>query len=98
MRWLRGFLMRITSLLRRHRADEDFSQDAVTFHLSLDQHYGKPEQQADLFKQLVSRLEALPGVQAAGAVSYLPLSNSEGTLLFWVDGFPVDPMKALRME
>jgi predicted permease len=36
----------------------------------------------------MSKLEALPGVQAAGAVNDLPLSNSESIGMIWVDGYP----------
>ncbi len=34
------------------------------------------------------RLQALPGVEAVGAVSNLPLSNSEDLRMFAVDGYP----------
>jgi predicted permease len=56
--------------------------------VSLDQRYGKPEQQIAFYKQLLARLESLPGVQAAGAVNDLPLNNSESLSVLWVDGFP----------
>lgn len=36
----------------------------------------------------MTRLEALPGVEAAGSVNYLPLSNSESLDFIWVDGYP----------
>ena len=38
-------------------------------------------------KELMAKLEALRGVQAAGSVNYLPLTNSESIDFIWVDGF-----------
>ena len=40
------------------------------------------------FKELMAKLEASARVQAAGAVSDLPLAKSESLGTFWVDGFP----------
>src|SRR2546430_11256563 len=37
--------------------------------------YAKPEQQRAFFQELVSRVEHLPSVQAAGAISALPLGG-----------------------
>jgi predicted permease len=81
-----GLLIR--SYINVVSVDTGFSQSAVTFNLSLDQRYSKPEQRADFYKQLMAKLNATPGVQAAGAVNYLPLTNSESLGTFWVDGYP----------
>jgi predicted permease len=62
-----------------------FSQSTVTFHLDLDDRY-KPQQMAAFYMDLMATLKALPGVQAAGAVSQLPLSNSESVGAAWADG------------
>jgi predicted permease len=80
-----GLLIR--SYINVANVDTGFSPSTVTFHLSLDDRY-KPQQMSDFYKQLVAKLEALPGVQAAGAVSDLPLSNSESIGMIWVDGYP----------
>jgi putative ABC transport system permease protein len=64
-----------------------FNRSAVTFHVSLDQVY-KPQEQRDFYKELMTKLEALPDAQAAGGVSNLPLSNSESVAFLWVEGFP----------
>ncbi len=80
-----GLLIR--SYLNVQSVDTGFARSAVTFHVSLDGHYA-PEKQRDFYKQLVARLEALPGVQAVGGISNLPLSNSESVSFLWIDGFP----------
>jgi predicted permease len=80
-----GLLIR--SYIKVEAVDAGFSQLTVTFHLTLDGHY-KPQQAADFYRNLMSKLEALPGVQAAGAVNVLPLSNSESIGMIVVDGYP----------
>ena len=79
-----GLLIR--SYINVVSVDTGFSQAAVTFHLSLDDRY-KPPQTA-FVKDFIARLNALPGVQAAGAVNNLPLSNSESLTILWIDGYP----------
>jgi predicted permease len=79
-----GLLIR--SYINVINVDTGFSQAAVTFHLGLDDRY-KPPQTA-FVKNFIARLSALPGVQAAGAVNNLPLSNSESLTILWIDGYP----------
>jgi predicted permease len=80
-----GLLIR--SYIKVETVDTGFSQSTVTFHLTLDGN-NKPQQAADFYRNLMSKLEALPGVQAAGAVNVLPLSNSESIGMIVVDGYP----------
>ncbi len=80
-----GLLIR--SYIKVETVDTGFSRSTVTFQLSLDERY-KPQQMRDFYTQLMAKLEALPGVQAAGAVNDLPLSNSESIGMIWVDGYP----------
>jgi putative ABC transport system permease protein len=80
-----GLLIR--SYIKVVTVDTGFSQSTVTFHLSLEGRY-KPQKQRDFYNELMAKLEALPGVRAAGAVNYLPLSNSESIGMIWVDGYP----------
>ena len=84
---LAGAGLLIRSYINVESVDTGFTRSAVTFHVGLDQRYSKPEQHAAFFKELISKLEALPGVQAAGSVNYLPLTNSESLDFIWVDGF-----------
>jgi predicted permease len=78
-----GLLIR--SYIKVVNVDTGFSQSTVTFHLALDDRY-KPEQMEAFYMDLMVKLKALPGVQAAGAVSQLPLSNSESVGAAWADG------------
>ncbi len=84
---LAGAGLLIRSYINVESVDTGFTRSAVTFHVSLDQRYSKPEQRVAFYKELMAKLEALPGAQAAGSVNYLPLSNSESIDFIWVDGF-----------
>ncbi len=82
-----GLLIR--SYINVESVDTGFTRSAVTFHVSLDTHrYDTGQKQGNFYKELMNKLEALPGVQAAGGVSNLPLSNSESMGIVWVEGFP----------
>ena len=78
-----GLLIR--SYVNVVNVDTGFSQSTVTFHLDLDDRY-KPQQMAAFYMGLMAKLKALPGVQEAGAVSQLPLSNSESVGAAWAEG------------
>ena len=85
---LAGAGLLIRSYINVESVDTGFARSAVTFHVSLDQRYSKPEQRVAFYRELMTKLEALPGVQAAGGVSNLPLTNSESIGFLWVEGFP----------
>src|SRR5262249_18388613 len=80
-----GLLIR--SYVKVASVDTGFSPSTITFHLSLDERY-KRQLMPEFYQQLMARLEALPGVQATGAVNDLPLSNSDSIGMIWVDGYP----------
>ena len=84
---LAGAGLLIRSYFNIESVDTGFSRSAVTFHVNLDQRYSKREQHVAFYKELMAKLEALPGMQAAGSVNYLPLTNSESIDFIWVDGF-----------
>jgi putative ABC transport system permease protein len=48
--------------------------------------YAEPERVAALLDEIVARIEAVPGVEAAGAVSVLPLSGSQSDVSYGVEG------------
>jgi len=48
--------------------------------------YPEPARQADLFRQLLERAAALPGVKAAAATSYVPLSGAFRFVFFCPEG------------
>ncbi len=62
-------------------------QNTLTMLIALPrQKYGQSEQQRAFFQQLLERVGALPGVEAAGAVNSLPLSQSQEGRYFAVEG------------
>ncbi len=85
---LAGAGLLIRSYINVVNVDTGFSQETVTFHLSLDDRYKPGPPQAAFSRNFIARLSALPGVQAMGAVNNLPLTNSESLTILWVDGYP----------
>jgi putative ABC transport system permease protein len=79
------------SLLRLLAEDAGFARDrAVTFELLLPgARYKDPAQRRAFFRELLHRLEALPGVVAAGANRYFPLHERQYSNPVFVEGTPV---------
>jgi putative ABC transport system permease protein len=50
--------------------------------------YAKPEQRYEFFDRIVERAKSLPGVRAAGAASFLPVSGGGGLIQFNITGRP----------
>jgi putative ABC transport system permease protein len=62
----------------------------MAFNLDLpDSRYGKPEQSADFFRDLLGRIRAVPGVTDASAVLPLPLSGDSMRTSFEIEGKPI---------
>ncbi len=80
-----GLLLR--SFAQILKIDPGFRPDGVlTLRVSLpDAVYSKPEQLRSFYSQLLDRVQKLPGVQSAGAVSALPLSADGGSGTTTVD-------------
>jgi putative ABC transport system permease protein len=74
-----GLLMH--SFLRVLGVDPGFHADRVlTMRVSLPPEiYSKPEQVRAFYREIVRRIESLPGVRAAGATAALPLSGLGGS-------------------
>jgi hypothetical protein len=53
--------------------------------------YADPARTGALYGTLLERVASLPGVQAAGAASALPLRGQWGMMAFRLDGVPQDP-------
>lgn len=70
------------------RADPGFQPEQVlTASISLPyQHYRKGIQRVQFYEKLIANLEALPGVQAAGAGTDLPWTGYDGNF----DGFMIE--------
>jgi predicted permease len=81
-----GLLLR--SYINVANVDTGFSASTVTMNINFNSLYTPSSDHTPFFQSLLARLEALPGVQAAGAITDLPLSNSESLGMFAVDGYP----------
>jgi putative ABC transport system permease protein len=90
-----GAGLMIRSFYRLQNVNPGFSYEHVTsFSISLPQKkYATEAQRADLFKRLLENIRVLPGVEATGAASGLPLGNNGWQTSFIVDGRPVPPRK-----
>jgi len=88
---LTGSGLLIRSLQKVYSVDKGFeSHSILTMHLSLDARYIQPERQTAFYRDLIDRLGAFPGVQAAGAVTNLPLGHGETLSWLTVEGYPFD--------
>ena len=89
-----GLLLR--SFVKLLAVDPGFRPEGVlTMQVSLpNASYAKPEQQRAFFHELVSRVEHLPSVEAAGAISNLPLSGPGSSGTATVDSRAVPPDQA----
>jgi putative ABC transport system permease protein len=83
-----GVLMR--SFIRLMNVDAGFRPAGVlTMEISLSgDRYGKPEAVAQFFMGAVERVQQLPGVTSAGAISWLPLSGLGSATGFTLDDRP----------
>jgi putative ABC transport system permease protein len=74
-----GLLLR--SFAQLLKVDPGFRPDGVlTMRVALpDAVYSKPEQVRGFYRELLDRVQRLPGVQSVGAVSALPLSGQGGS-------------------
>jgi putative ABC transport system permease protein len=80
-----GLLVR--SFWRVQQVQPGFSSSSVlAFDLQLPATRYTNDAPVRFYQQLTARLEGLPGVRAAGAISYLPLSGGENMGRFVVDG------------
>ena len=83
-----GLLVR--SLIALHRVDPGFDANGVlTFRIDLPQQkYDAEGKRAKFFEQLETRIGSLPGVQAVGLITELPMSGQFNDLPFTVEGRP----------
>ena len=83
----------VQSFVRLRDGDLGFQGDhVVTARVSIPQEkYAADAQVASFYDRLVARVRALPGVEAAGAVSFLPLTGSNFNNSFDVVGRPPRP-------
>jgi putative ABC transport system permease protein len=79
----------VRSFIEILRADLGIRPDGVvTMNLAPRDNYPKEEQRRNLYQQLLQRIESLPGVTGAGAVSTLPMIGSHNWSVFHIVGQP----------
>jgi len=89
---LTGSGLLIRSFIKLQGVDKGFAlQSTVTMNIQLDARYSQPERQTAFFRNLTDRISALPGVETAAAINYLPLGGGESISLLSVEGYPFDP-------
>jgi putative ABC transport system permease protein len=86
-----GLLVR--SFVALQRVDPGFDPNhLLTFSVALPQSkYDQPARLSAFYAQALDRLRALPGVESAGAVLSLPMSQSNFGLTFSIEGRPDPP-------
>jgi putative ABC transport system permease protein len=91
---LAGAGLAIRSFWKLTRVDLGFRQDhLLTFALRLrDDRFARPEQTAVFYRQLLEKIEALPGVYSAAVSTGLPVLGTEFGAAFSIAGQPAgDP-------
>ncbi len=81
-----GLMMK--SFLNVLRADPGFNPEGVvTMSLTLPAtKYREPKQREAFFRELVERVERVPGVESVGIVNYLPLGQSNSSSPILIEG------------
>lgn len=88
---LAGSGLLIRSFVKLQSVDKGFAPaSTVTMSVQLDARYDRPERRNQFFRIVIERTNALPGVDAVGAINYLPLGGGESISLLAVEGHPLD--------
>jgi predicted permease len=88
---LAGAGLLINSFVRLQAVDPGFNPENV-LTIGVSRNWQAPERQRiDFIKQAVERLQALPGVKAAGAVSALPFASPAIGVRFYIEDRPRPP-------
>jgi putative ABC transport system permease protein len=99
MMLLAGAGLLIKSFARLTQADAGFrSENVLTASIDLPQSkYRGGAEVAAFYKQLLERVSAMPGVESAGVVEYLPMSGLDSSTGIFVEGRPA-PAPAERPQ
>jgi len=91
-----GLLIKSFILLRDVNPGFD-AKNVLTMRVALGGSYTDPQQQATFFRELTSRVSALPGVESAGATLTLPLGGTDFDVgrTFVPEGHPLATEEAL---
>jgi putative ABC transport system permease protein len=79
----------INSLLRLQMVDPGFRpENVLAVRVGLTPKYSENPQKIAFFKQLIERIEALPGAESVGAINDLPLSGNQSITRIVIEGQP----------
>jgi predicted permease len=94
---LMGAALMLRSFQKLYHQDPGFRADHVlTLQTTLPHpKYDDFARRTQFYREVVQRVETLPGVAAAGYATYLPLADSGGGSLVTVENRPVDPKHML---
>ena len=79
------------SYVNVQRVPVGFSAQTVSMGVRLNAQYASVPQRLEFYRTLLERAKAIPGVQAAGMITNLPLANTEDLSTLWVDGYANQP-------
>src|SRR5262245_44115952 len=89
MMLLIGAGLLVNSFVRLQQVSPGFDENnLLTARIDMPNPYGQPEKKQQFFEQLQQRVAALPGVEAVGMVTELPLANQSANFKFKIDGRP----------
>ncbi|MEN3330906.1 MAG: hypothetical protein V7641_271 [Blastocatellia bacterium] len=90
----------IKSFLRLTSVELGFNTDnLIAMRVALPQSkYKQPYQKEAFFKQLTSRIESLPGMQSVAMTTNLPLSGTNMSFRFMIEGRPAPPTEILLAQ
>ncbi|MGH9938729.1 MAG: ABC transporter permease, partial [Blastocatellia bacterium] len=79
----------INSFVRLQQVNPGFEEkNLLTARIDIPNPYGQPEKKKQFFEQLQQRVAALPGVEAVGLVTELPLAGQSADFKFRIEGRP----------
>ena len=83
-----GASLMIRSLYRLEQVNPGFrTENVLSFFVSIpDARYRGDARKAAFFRELMERLRAIPGVESVGATTALPLSGTNGSYTFALEG------------
>ncbi len=79
----------INSFVRLQQVSPGFDEkNLLTARIDIPNPYAQPEKKQQFFERLQQRVAALPGVEAVGLVTELPLANQSANFKFKIEGRP----------
>jgi putative ABC transport system permease protein len=84
---LTGAGLLVNSFVRLQQVSLGFDEkNLLTARIDLPNPYAQPEKKTQFFEQLQQRVAALPGVEAVGLITELPLANQSADFRFKIEG------------